>query len=238
MYLAEDRILCFEIVTKKNAAWLLRYVKSAKAETDVPDGVAEFISQRRRWMNGSFFAGVYALTNFHHIFQSNHNLIRKVVLMWEFVYNMVLLFFTWFGLSFFYLTFYFLILGVVTSTSKTTERVISTSSSCTGVTDCYILFDVIKNLYISAIVVIFICSLGNRPQGSKGVYITIMLLFAFMMGVMLFFAGYSIFRIVTTANGLSFKELFGNKQFRDMVIATASTFGLYILSSLLHMDPW
>lgn len=39
MYLAEDRILCFEIVTKKNEAWTLRYVKSAKAATDVPTTV-------------------------------------------------------------------------------------------------------------------------------------------------------------------------------------------------------
>ena len=39
MYLAEDRILCFEIVTKKREAWVLRYVKSAKASTDVPTTV-------------------------------------------------------------------------------------------------------------------------------------------------------------------------------------------------------
>jgi chitin synthase len=43
MYLAEDRILCFELVTKRNENWILKYVKSAKAETDVPDNLAEFI---------------------------------------------------------------------------------------------------------------------------------------------------------------------------------------------------
>ncbi|CAG8813488.1 5198_t:CDS:2, partial [Dentiscutata erythropus] len=37
MYLAEDRILCFELVAKKKQAWKLKYVKDAKAETDVPD---------------------------------------------------------------------------------------------------------------------------------------------------------------------------------------------------------
>ena len=67
-FLAEDRILAFgefaerrvsgtlmiipEIVCKKNARWRLQYVKSAKAGTDVPSHVPEFISQRRRWLNG------------------------------------------------------------------------------------------------------------------------------------------------------------------------------------------
>lgn len=34
MYLAEDRVLCFEIIAKKNESWLLKYVKSAKASTE------------------------------------------------------------------------------------------------------------------------------------------------------------------------------------------------------------
>jgi chitin synthase len=58
MYLAEDRVLCFEIVAKPNANWVLKYVKSAIGETDCPDTFPEFIGQRRRWLNGSFFAAV------------------------------------------------------------------------------------------------------------------------------------------------------------------------------------
>ena len=36
MFLAEDRILCFELVAKAGAKWTLTYVKPSKAETDVP----------------------------------------------------------------------------------------------------------------------------------------------------------------------------------------------------------
>ncbi|CAO3600611.1 unnamed protein product [Absidia cylindrospora] len=54
MYLAEDRILCYELVAKKDASWTLHYVSNAFGETDVPDNVPEFISQRRQWLNGSF----------------------------------------------------------------------------------------------------------------------------------------------------------------------------------------
>lgn len=36
MYLAEDRILCWELVAKKEERWVLRFVKNAVGETDVP----------------------------------------------------------------------------------------------------------------------------------------------------------------------------------------------------------
>ncbi|KAF9153138.1 Chitin synthase, class 2 [Linnemannia schmuckeri] len=108
MYLAKDRILCFELLAKKNEAWLLKYVKSAKASTDVPDSVGEFISQRRRWLNGSFFAVFYGLAHFTRILNSGHSLPRKIFLMVGFLYNAFNLVFNWFSLANFYLTFYFL----------------------------------------------------------------------------------------------------------------------------------
>ncbi|CAJ0753265.1 2165_t:CDS:2 [Entrophospora sp. SA101] len=37
MYLAEDRILCFELVAKKKESWKLKYVKSAKADKPATD---------------------------------------------------------------------------------------------------------------------------------------------------------------------------------------------------------
>jgi chitin synthase len=36
MYLAEDRILCWELVAKRSEQWVLKYVKAATGETDVP----------------------------------------------------------------------------------------------------------------------------------------------------------------------------------------------------------
>ena len=108
-FLAEDRILAFEIVTKKNAKWRLQYVKSAKAGTDVPATVPEFISQRRRWLNGSYFASLYSLVCFWKIWTSGHNAFRKVCLMILMVYNLISTIFSTLSLSSFYLAFYFLI---------------------------------------------------------------------------------------------------------------------------------
>jgi chitin synthase len=61
MFLAEDRILCFELVAKAGDRWTLTYVKPSKAETDVPESAVELIGQRRRWLNGSFAASVVSI---------------------------------------------------------------------------------------------------------------------------------------------------------------------------------
>ena len=55
-FLAEDRVLCLEIVCAPKRAWVLRWVNDAVAETDVPDTLVELIKQRRRWVNGAFFS--------------------------------------------------------------------------------------------------------------------------------------------------------------------------------------
>lgn len=42
MYLAEDRILCWELVAKRGEQWVLKFVKSAVGETDVPGKKAQY----------------------------------------------------------------------------------------------------------------------------------------------------------------------------------------------------
>lgn len=114
MYLAEDRILCWELVSKRGGSWILHYVKSAYAVTDVPDQarfsfrrvvhvlkicqVPELISQRRRWLNGSFFAAVHSTVHFHYIYRSSHSLIRKFWIHVEILYQFFNLIFAWFAL--------------------------------------------------------------------------------------------------------------------------------------------
>ncbi len=98
MYLAEDRILCWELVSKRGCSWILHYVKSAYAETDVPDQVPELISQRRRWLNGSFFAAVHSTFHFYYLYRSSHTFLRKFWIHVEMVYQIFNLIFSWFAL--------------------------------------------------------------------------------------------------------------------------------------------
>jgi len=99
MFLAEDRILCFELVAKAGNKWHLTYVKASKGETDVPEGAAEFIGQRRRWLNGSFAATLYSLMHFTRMYRSGHNIIRMFFFHIQFIYNIFSTFLTWFTLG-------------------------------------------------------------------------------------------------------------------------------------------
>ncbi len=56
MYLAEDRIMSMEIVTKQEMKNRLEYLPSATALTDPQTELGGLMSQRRRWINGSNFA--------------------------------------------------------------------------------------------------------------------------------------------------------------------------------------
>jgi chitin synthase len=113
MYLAEDRILCYELVTKKDEKWLLRYVQRAKASTSVPETIERFVGQRRRWLNGSFFANIHAFTNVYQVFHSGHSPIRKLLLCIFTLYNVLVLLFNWFAIGGFFLVFYFLTSNII-----------------------------------------------------------------------------------------------------------------------------
>ncbi|KAG0200967.1 Chitin synthase, class 1 [Mortierella sp. GBA30] len=246
MYLAEDRILCFELVAKRNSAWVLQYVKSAYGETDVPSTVAEFISQRRRWLNGSFFASVYALVHQGDIWRSDHSTSRKMFFHLEFFYSFISLFFSWFALGNFYLTFYILGQAMVFIKNDATGEVIQASPFGQNSAGFWI-FTISRYIYILLIIAQFIMSMGNRPQGSNWAYKSSMGFFAILMGYMLFGAGYMTVagingvkdEIAKGGSGQSTTALyFQNAMFRNTVISLGSTYGLYFFASFLFLEPW
>lgn len=167
MYLAEDRILCFELVSKRNCQWTLTYVKSAYGETDVPDKMPELILQRRRWLNGSFFAAVYALVHAFDIWRSSHSLLRKLMFHIEFFYQFIFMLFSWFALSSFFLVF----------------RILTTSLGDTAVRfpPGEVLSIIFEWFYLGVLLTCFILSLGNRPQGSNKLYTLMVVFWAILM---------------------------------------------------------
>ncbi|KAI0828898.1 chitin synthase 2 [Trametes gibbosa] len=234
MYLAEDRILCFEIVTKRREAWVLKYVKSAKAATDVPTTVAEFISQRRRWLNGSLFASVHATVFWWRIWTSGQNPFRKLILTIEFIYNAVQLIFTWTSLANFYLAFFFLVSSATADVNKDAFNFLARGAGPE-------VFEVFLKLYLGLIFIILVCSLGNRPQGSKWTYIVCIVLFGLCNVITLWCAGYTVYLAVPHSidGWKDFPHLVQtNATFRDIVISLAATYGLYFFGSIIHLEPW
>ena len=241
MYLAEDRILCWELVVKRGERWVLKYVKGCKGETDVPgmfpdvsgsenitdqiDSLPEFISQRRRWLNGAFFAAVYSLVQCRQIWQTDHTIARKVLLSIESVYQFIQLLFTYFSLANFYLTFYFVAGGLADPRVDPFGHGIGK-----------IIFIILKFVCILMISSQFILSLGNRPQGAAKLYLASMII----CGVIMIYTSFTIIYIVidqlTGDNKDGFK--IGNNVFTNIIVSVASTLGLYIVMSLLYLEPW
>ncbi|CEP03269.1 chitin synthase [Plasmodiophora brassicae] len=114
MMLAEDRVLCYEIVAKEQCSYTLGYMNAAVAETDVPVEFGSLLKQRRRWLNGSFFALLYALMNYPRlIHQTSHDMFTKTTLTFQFFFLSVGLLLQWFAMGVFVLVLRFVFVDVV-----------------------------------------------------------------------------------------------------------------------------
>ncbi|TKA59245.1 Chitin synthase A [Cryomyces minteri] len=227
MYLAEDRILCFELVSKKNCHWILQYVKSATGETDVPTEMADFIMQRRRWLNGSFFAAVYALAHSMQIFRSDHSFIRKMMFLVEFFYQTISMIFAWFAIGNFFLVFRIL------TTSLGGPTLLGTAGA--------ILAAVFEWLYLATLVTCFVLALGNRPQGSNKFYMTMVYFWVVIMAYLMFASIFITVRSVQDQlklGAFTIKLLFTNTLFFTLIVSMLSTYVLYFIVSFLFLDPW
>ncbi|OMJ76407.1 hypothetical protein SteCoe_24239 [Stentor coeruleus] len=104
IYLAEDRVLCMALFTKAKQRYILRYNRYARAYTDPPNDYDTLLLQRRRWINGSWFALIDAIRNCEKIFATNHNYCRKIFFIIEIFYYFGNVFYSFFIIGGFYLT--------------------------------------------------------------------------------------------------------------------------------------
>lgn len=220
MYLAEDRILCWELVAKRNESWVLKFVKLATGETDVPETIPEFLSQRRRWINGAFFAALYSLRHNTRIWQTDHTVARKFWLCVEFSYQFLTTVLSFFSLSNFYLTFYFL-----------TGALLNQKGLGKG---GFWIFTIFNYLCICTLTSLFVASIGNRPQASRNIFkaliilLTVCALYALIVGFC--FVAQTIQQF-DSGNSSDYV-------FVGVVVSLLATYGLYTIMSVLYLDPW
>ena len=60
MYLAEDRVLCLKIYARPLKRYFLKYIPDAYTIVDPVTNLSRLMGQRRRWINGSWFALTYS----------------------------------------------------------------------------------------------------------------------------------------------------------------------------------
>jgi chitin synthase len=243
MYLAEDRILCFELVAKAGCKWHLTYVKASKGETDVPEGAPEFIGQRRRWLNGSFAASIYSLVHFSRMYKSGHNVFRMFFFHIQLIYNIVSVILSWFSLASFWLT-----TVVIMDLVGNGDAANHFTAFPFGNTATPIVNTVLQYIYLGFLLLQFILALGNRPKGSKFAYIISFFVFGLIQLYVIILSMYLVVKaftskdetdIVTNAGAARFLHtFFASSGPGIIIIALAATFGLYFVGSFLYMDPW
>ncbi|KXS16007.1 glycosyltransferase family 2 protein [Gonapodya prolifera JEL478] len=247
MYLAEDRILCFELVSKKDEAWVLRYERFSGAETDVPDTIVDLIKQRRRWLNGSTFAALYSIYHWLDIFRSSHSMWRKGLFVFETFYNLLVQIFAWFGIANFYMTFFFVMqLNSCGSSDAEYENCGNTGAfSKAG----RWLAEPLKSIYLVLLVTQFILSMGNRPDGAKKIslictiawcILNVLLIYMIFFGIAKAIIGVKaeIATVVPQMWLMNRSIYHKDANFRNIVVSMASTYGLWFLMSVAFLDPW
>ncbi|GMM27728.1 chitin synthase [Martiniozyma asiatica (nom. inval.)] len=218
MYLAEDRILAWELVAKKNASWVLKYCKDAKGETDVPESISEFILQRRRWLNGAFFAALYSLKQFYQIWDTDHSFVRKFFFQIEFFYQGAQLLFSWFSIANFYITFYYLAGSLI--------EIAGTGGK--------IFFEIMNYICICTLLSMLVISMGNKPTGAPMLFLICIILMA-ICGLYALISGFYFLSLTLKNNSTGDV---GGLSFASICVSLASTYGLYALMSILYLDPW
>ncbi|OMJ91390.1 hypothetical protein SteCoe_6072 [Stentor coeruleus] len=147
IYLAEDRVLCLALISKKNSSYLIRYVKNSIAETDVPENISTLMSQRRRWVNGSWFSLIDSIRKCAKIYQSDHNFCRKCIFSLQMFYYVLTVLFTWVMVGSFYLAF-----KIVVSTTFVYNSNLKTFGN------------LLIQVYLLLLIFIFVMSLGVKPN--------------------------------------------------------------------------
>ena len=228
-----------EMVVKKGQKWRTSVVATAKAETDIPMSTTDLINQRRRWLNGAFTATIYSLKLLPRVFESDHSVGRKALLIIQLLYNVLAFVLAWFSLAAYLLTVF-----IINDISGDPPPE-STASGFPFGPATRIVNAVIQLLYVIVIVYQFILALGSRPKTHIIGYAVSFFFFAFVQFYFLMNLIYMTKRLVdfnSDPEGGS-KYAYINEYYADVgpvtvIVSGFSLFGVYIIAAIISLDPW
>lgn len=97
-------------------------------------------------------------------------------------------------------------------------------------------------VYLAVLLTCFVLALGNRPQGSNKFYMAQVYFWAVLMTYLLFASIFitvkSVQKQIEEHHGFSVDMLFTNRLFFTLIVSMLSTYVLYLVSSILFLDPW
>ncbi|DAZ99021.1 TPA: hypothetical protein N0F65_010907 [Lagenidium giganteum] len=215
MYLAEDRVLCFELLARKDCRWTMHYVKDAVARTDVPHDLVSLIWQRRRWLNGAFFATLFSIWNWGRVYsESSHSFLRKFFLLFFYVYHVANTIFAFVLPANVYLALYFI---VFQGFQQNRLRFMDTSKFTDSARDSAVY--VFNSIYAIGLLMLLIIGLGNNPKHMKFTYYFVGALFGALMMV---------------SSLVALGVFFSTDSNTDSILLAVFTVGVYFIGSALQ----
>lgn len=181
-------------------------------------------------------------------YKSGHNVVRMFFLHLQFFYNVFTVFLSWFMLASYWLTTT-VIMDLVGTPTVASDTSAEHHGWPFGDTASPIVNTILKYLYLGFLVVQFILALGNRPKGSKVTYIVSFVVFGIIQVYIIVLSMYLVVQAFTADSSTSistdnlssfFKSFFGDGGGGAgiIILALASTFGLYFVASFMYLDPW
>jgi chitin synthase len=158
----------------------------------------------------------------------------------QLLYNIFTVFLAWFSLASFWLTTTVImdLVGLPEPASNTNAE---HHGWPFGDTATPIINTILKYLYLSFLLLQFILALGNRPKGSRYTYIVSFAVFGIIMMYVLVDSGYLVVRAFLPGQdkvSVFAQNIFSVNSSAIILLALASTFGLYYVASFLYLDPW
>lgn len=241
-YLAEDRIIPFEVVSKSGYKWHTTIINRAIAYTDVPEDIVDFITQRRRWLNGALASTVYQIIHFGRLYSSGHNIFRKLLFTLQLLYNTISLVMTWFNLATFLIILFLVndLAGNPPDVAGGPELRPFPFGKSTPIINV-----LVQMVYSMTVVMQFILAMGSKLRSQITSYIVSFAIFGVVQVYMLVNMVYLIHRLIKCkgysidGNNYDYISTFYTDVGDLTVLVTCATvFGTYIASAIIYLDAW
>ena len=216
IYLAEDRILCFELIARHGTSYTLDYVPGAVAVTDVPMNAADLLKQRKRWLNGALFALFYSFMHARQFYTSGLSVVRKALITVEMVILVILTVLNLLGPGTFYIIFEMVVVTILQEQAELVGISVAVGAQFANILKYSLMF-------VLLVQVIF--GLGNsQPTSIKAFYGMTLLYFSLFQVILVSFGVYFVFVQNDVLVYLAFGVLFALYPFAAFLHTPSDTY--------------